>query len=1361
MAHFIVDETREGAAAGGPSTSSAGQRRPGGGGGSRALRHAQEIFGVDFDRDEFKQYGEDSADEDEDEDEDDDEEEDLDDEEAEDEEGAVARRKRRKAAASLAARAGPRAAEEVFDPSELERFHLTKEDAEIRATDLPERFQTMRQVAVKQAADNDELQEEAEWIYNNCFSSRTITNQLIPGDEAYEHGLSRRRGETVAKIFAALALMRNKLYEVPFIAFYRKEFVEKELNLTDLWRIWQADEKWTQLWLRRRRLHALLSRMQKYKVEREFSRYEGALPDNYRPLSDEDVARALKVTSLEELDDVYQHFLLYYGRDMQAMHEYFDELQQQQATQQQQQARRNQLRRQANTRPQYRLCLEARLVGLARRWGLTPEQFADNLKEQFSRHEVDQCMLDPLEAAREFVSERFPTPEDALDGARLVVATQIAADPTVRQIVRRRFFSSAKLTVRPTKKGQREIDESHHLYPYKYLTNKEVDSIHGDAFLKIQQGQKDGLVTYELHMDDKPTRRQRVDIVTYSSEAKQYFYRDEYSALARAWNAQRFQALDYALEKLLYPTLRRQLEGRIIQEAGDGISRSCSLKISNWLKFAPYPAGGLDGAGGEHRHRADSSSRRRDRLARVMGVAYSTDREIAAYASVINSNGEVLDFLRLPFLLANKKSQREETAKNKARELHLIKKLIAKHRPDVIAVGTESKEALTIQQELRELAQELLAEGLATNSSVHLVDNEPARVFEKSRRAEKELPTYPEILRQSVSVARRLQDPLVELAGLVNADEDILCLRMHPMQDAVPRDQLLSALTLEFVNKVNEVGVDVNRCVDLPNYAALLQFVCGLGPRKAGDIVSKLRYSGQRLHNRVPQIIDLLRMGPVVFINSAGFIRIDTEAVENEAPHAQTDILDATRVHPESYELARKIAMDAVDADDAADDEEAAKSALLEEYGEKHITLYDIRNELCQPYKDLRIEYSPPNSEERFNLVTRETPDTFYIGKLVDCTVMGFARRRPKPDQLENANPIRNEETGNWVCPFCGLSNFVEVNQVWSHFDGQSCEGEPVGVRVQLDNGLSGFIGTRNLSDKSVVNPTERVAVGQQLHARIMKIDIENFRVDLTSRSSDLKDTAFKWKPPRDACFDEDAEAVDLQSEEDKRKETRPTYVKRVIDHPNFHNVTYRDCAKLMHSLDLGDAVFRPSSKGTDRLTLTWKIEDGIIQHVEVQERNKQNDFSLGKTLLIEGEEFEDLDEIIARYVQPMAAYIRDISMHKYYVRPAPGASGVAAIDDSLRQAKQARPTTIPYSLSAVTNMPGKFLLAYLPRSNVHREYITVRPGGLRYRGRQFASLNQLLAWFKQHYREPPPSAANAPGSALMTPAGSVISARM
>lgn len=76
-----------------------------------------------------------------------------------------------------------------------------------------------------------------------------------------------------------------------------------------------------------------------------------------------------------------------------------------------------------------------------------------------------------------------------------------------------------------------------------------------------------------------------------------------------------------------------------------------------------------------------------------------------------------------------------------------------------------------------------------------------------------------------------------------------------------------------------------------------------------------------------------------------------------------------------------------------------------------------------------------------------------------------------------------------------------------------------------------------------------------------------------------------------------------------------------------------KEAEKLLESSEQGEAIIRPSSKGSDHLTVTWKVAPGVFAHVDVREEGKSKAFALGKQLWIGDEEFEDLDEIIARSV--------------------------------------------------------------------------------------------------------------------------------
>uniref|UniRef100_A0A4W6FPN6 SPT6 homolog, histone chaperone and transcription elongation factor n=1 Tax=Lates calcarifer TaxID=8187 RepID=A0A4W6FPN6_LATCA len=1249
----------------------------------RALQEAQEIFGGDFD---FADFDADAYDQGEEEEED------------QDEEGWDRPKKQTKR------RQGRKSIFEIYEPSELESSHMTDQDNEIRSTDMPERFQ-LRSIPVKPAED-DELEEEAEWIFRHGFSTLTISMQESTDylDRGTTTNFSRKGPSTIAKIKEALNFMRNQQFEVPFIAFYRKEYVEPELNINDLWKVWQWDEKWTQLKTRKQNLTRLFQKMQSYQFEQISADPDKPLADGIRPLDTADMERLKDVQTLEELGDVYNHFLLYYGRDIPKMQnaakankKRLKKIKEEEELEvEEEEEQKGPDLKLASRRDMYSICQSVGLDGLAKKFGLTPEQFGENLRDSYQRHETEQFPAEPVELAKDYVCSQFTTPEAVLEGTRYMVAMQIAREPLVRHVLRQTFQERAKINIKPTKKGKKEIDEAHFAYSFKYLKNKPVKELNGDQFLKMCLAEDEGLLTIDICIDLIGVKGYAGD-QTYFDEIKQFYYRDEFSHQVQEWNRQRTLAIERALNQFLYPQMAKELKSKLIAEAKESIS--CCRRLYNWLKVAPY--------------RPDQQVEEDDDLMdenqgkgiRVLGVAYAPSRD-----------------------------------------------------------------AQMIMEDIKRTISELEQESSLPAVGVELIDNELATLYMNSKKSETDFRDYPPLLRQAVSIARKIQDPLVEYAQVCSTDEDILCLKLHPLQEHVVKEDLLSALYCEFINRVNEVGVDVNRAIAHPHTQSLVQYVCGLGPRKGSHLLKILKQNNTRLENRT-QLVTMCHMGPKVFINCAGFIKIDTASL-GDSTDSYIEVLDGSRVHPETYEWARKMAVDALEYDESAEDANPAGAleeilenperlkdldldAFAEElerqgYGNKGITLYDIRAELSCRYKDLRVPYRVPNTEEVFNLLTKETPETFYIGKLITSIVTGIAHRRPQGESYDQA--IRNDATGLWQCPFCQQDNFPELSEVWNHFDSGSCPGQAIGVRSRLDNGVQGFIPTKFLSDKVVKHPEERVKVGMTVHCRIMKIDIEKFSVDLTCRTSDLMDKANEWKLPKDSYYDFDTESEDQKQEEElKKKQQRTPYIKRVIAHPNFHNISFNQAEKMMETLDQGDLIIRPSSKGENHLTVTWKVADGIYQHVDVREEGKENAFSLGHTLWINNEEFEDLDEITARYIQPMASFARDLLGHKYFQECNGG--NKEKMEELLVRTKREKPTFIPYFISACKDLPGKFILGYQPRGKPRIEYVTITPDGFRYRSQIFPTVNGLFRWFKDHYQEPVPGITPTNSSRTRTPA--------
>jgi len=92
---------------------------------------------------------------------------------------------------------------------------------------------------------------------------------------------------------------------------------------------------------------------------------------------------------------------------------------------------------------------------MATSFGLTAEQIGENIRDNYQRHEPEQHQQEPLELAKEFICNTFPSPEAVLNGARHMVAVEISRDPVVKQTVRQMFYERAKIYISPTKKGKK------------------------------------------------------------------------------------------------------------------------------------------------------------------------------------------------------------------------------------------------------------------------------------------------------------------------------------------------------------------------------------------------------------------------------------------------------------------------------------------------------------------------------------------------------------------------------------------------------------------------------------------------------------------------------------------------------------------------------------------------------------------------------------------------------------------------------------------------------------------------------------------------------------------------------------------
>jgi hypothetical protein len=174
------------------------------------------------------------------------------------------------------------------------------------------------------------------------------------------------------------------------------------------------------------------------------------------------------------------------------------------------------------------------------------------------------------------------------------------------------------------------------------------------------------------------------------------------------------------------------------------------------------------------------------------------------------------------------------------------------------------------------------------------------------------------------------------------------------------------------------------------------------------------------------------------------------------------------------------------------------------------------------------------------------------------------------------------------------------------------------------------------------------------LSARVRNLDLQRMRAELLADPEEVLDRRRWEKPPIDDSFlkvlstDEKALHGRAQQEQEPKVDANwfgcqchhsafqvRKFPRRNIDHPLFKNVDGEAAERHLKDLPVGEVVIRPSARGLHHLTITWKCSDEVYVHLGVLEKDKPNDVSsaLGRTLIIGDEKFDDLDEILERFV--------------------------------------------------------------------------------------------------------------------------------
>lgn len=487
----------------------------------------------------------------------------------------------------------------------------------------------------------------------------------------------------------------------------------------------------------------------------------------------------------------------------------------------------------------------------------------------------------PDEAARPYVRSEMPTVEDVLALARDIVAEQVVEEPEMRGRARKLSLQESMLTAR---KGPKAEDPQGKYTQY-YAFAEAVRRIAPHRVLACDRGEAEGVLKVEVQLPD---------------ERILSWLRERHVPADSRWRPEVEKALTDGYKRLLAPSLERDVRQALTEQAQSHAITVFGRNLKALLLQPPLRGQVVLGI--------DPGFRSGCKVAVVDPTGLPRGK-----ASVIH-----------PHEPQNRWDEAKQT----------LRTLIQRHAVTVVAIGNG-----TASRETEQLVAETLK---GTELRYTIVSEAGASVYSASETAREEFPDLDVTERGTISIARRLQDPLAEL---VKIDPQAIGVGLY--QHDLEQKALGAALDGVVEDAVNSVGIDLNTAS-----ASLLTHVAGLNPRIARQIV--LYRNQQGPFRRRADLLKVKGLGEKTYEQCVGFLRLPEGA----------EPLDNTGIHPEAYLAVRKLmafwgqAMPGgVALPKLPDEAEQASLAARLEIGLP--TLRDILQQLEKPGRDPRDELAP------------------------------------------------------------------------------------------------------------------------------------------------------------------------------------------------------------------------------------------------------------------------------------------------------------------------------------------------------------------------------------------------------------------
>ena len=587
---------------------------------------------------------------------------------------------------------------------------------------------------------------------------------------------------------------------------------------------------------------------------------------------------------------------------------------------------------------------------------------------------------DLTKEAEKYINENVASVEDAIQGARDIIAERVSDDAKIRWQFKDYIFNTGTLQTSLKKDAQDEKK----VYEMYYDRTEKITGIANHRVMAIDRAEKEKVISVNFVYDDAYLVNQAVEKLVKDSKT---IVEEEIR-----------QAVDDGCHRLLFPSIENEIRSDLSEKAHISSIEVFSLNLEKLLSQPPL----------------------KGRIVLGFDPGYYNGCKLA----VLDETGKMLTVAKVyPF----RKEGEVEASKQKLLEL------IKKYNVQIVAIGNG-----TASRESEKLVAEVIKEnGLDVEYAI--VSEAGASVWSAQEEARKEFPDLQVEERSAVSIGRRLLDPLPELIKI-----DPKAIGVGQYQHDLPEKALNERLDEAIMKVVNRVGADLNTAS-----VELLTHISGLNSGIAQEIINYRNTNG-KFTSRT-QLLDVKKLGPKAYTQCAGFLRI----VGGDEP------LDETSIHPESYEVAKKLmkacGISQLGQKDAQFPEEITNSLGIDEY-----TLKDIEDAIRQPLRDYRDQFE---------------------GALL------------KSDILEIKDLKVGDKLSGTVRNVVDFGAFVDIGL---HNDG--------------------LVHITKMSMSHISHPSEVLSVGDIIDVYVIGVDEEKEKVQLSLLSPDeiaQKDATVKYRKPK------------------------------------------------------------------------------------------------------------------------------------------------------------------------------------------------------------------------------------------------------